>query len=513
MNGSNENPDPLSKNPVNGSDPKYIVLVENLGDWKSDFPDLKVVTGNDYLSNAGYLKLKNAKVINLCRSYRYLSRGYFCSLLAEARRHKIMPTVRTLRDLSTKSIYKLEAEDLDELIRKSFKKNRDKHVDRDSISITICFGECDYPLLQELAEEIFDTFRCPILKAEFRHDMGKWEIASIRPLTLNSLAHEKKELFIHALDKYTKKRWMTPREKSVPRYDLAVLYNPDEKFPPSNRAALKNFIRVGKSLNLDVELIRKKDYPRLAEYDALFIRETTALENHTYRFSKKAMNEGLVVIDDPNSIRRCTNKVFLAEILMANKIPVPKSFIYIKDSKTENLENHIPYPVVLKIPDGSFSRGVFKADNREDLERIASDLFKESDIILAQEFLYTEFDWRIGILNKTPVYASKYFMSKKHWQIYNHGDRGRVDSGLCETIPVEEAPEEVVKTALKAANLIGDGLYGVDLKHTEKGVVVIEVNDNPSIDSGVEDIILKDELYRIILQDFIHRIENMKKNR
>ena len=37
--------------------------------------------------------------------------------------------------------------------------------------------------------------------------------------------------------------------------------------------------------------------------------------------------------------------------------------------------------------------------------------------------------------------------------------------------------------------------------------VVIEVNDNPNIDRGCEDQVLKDELYRIIIKDFIRRIE------
>jgi glutathione synthase/RimK-type ligase-like ATP-grasp enzyme len=60
---------------------------------------------------------------------------------------------------------------------------------------------------------------------------------------------------------------------------------------------------------------------------------------------------------------------------------------------------------------------------------------------------------------------------------------------------------------LHAASLIGDGLYGVDLKQTPKGPVVIEVNDNPSIDSGVEDQVLKDQLYREIMGEFLRRLE------
>jgi len=36
---------------------------------------------------------------------------------------------------------------------------------------------------------------------------------------------------------------------------------------------------------------------------------------------------------------------------------------------------------------------------------------------------------------------------------------------------------------------------------------VIEVNDNPNLDAGVEDKVLKDDLWRIIAMDFIRRIE------
>ena len=45
---------------------------------------------------------------------------------------------------------------------------------------------------------------------------------------------------------------------------------------------------------MDVELIEKKDYARLGEFDALLIRETTAIDHHTYRYATKAESEGLV---------------------------------------------------------------------------------------------------------------------------------------------------------------------------------------------------------------------------
>lgn len=59
----------------------------------------------------------------------------------------------------------------------------------------------------------------------------------------------------------------------------------------------------------------------------------------------------------------------------------------------------------------------------------------------------------------------------------------------------------------RAAGAIGDGLYGIDIKRTAEGVFVIEINDNPNLDRGVEDAVLEDGLYRTVLKKFIRRIE------
>jgi glutathione synthase/RimK-type ligase-like ATP-grasp enzyme len=66
----------------------------------------------------------------------------------------------------------------------------------------------------------------------------------------------------------------------------------------------------------------------------------------------------------------------------------------------------------------------------------------------------------------------------------------------------------VLEVALASCRNIGDGLYGVDIKELENGrVVVIEVNDNPNIDKGVEDELLGDEIYKKIIESFVMRIE------
>jgi glutathione synthase/RimK-type ligase-like ATP-grasp enzyme len=486
-----------------------IVVVENRNDWKSHYPDATVVSAKDYVSRQEYFKLRDLRIMNLCRSYRYHSLGYYCSLLAEARRHRVIPSVRTITDLQSKSIYGLSIDDLHGIVEKRIGDRKDKPSGQ-SFSIYIHFGLCEDEDFKDLSRQLFDLFACPVLKVDFKLN-GKWQIATIRAASLQSIPEGQEAVFIDGFKAHSRKRWRRPRAKPVSRYDMAILHDPDEKLPPSDPRAIQKFVKAGKRLGVEIDLITRKDFSRIAEYDALFIRETTRMEHHTYRFARKAENEGIVVIDDPESIMKCTNKIYLAELLSANKIPIPETSILKKDESGDIklLESRIPYPIVLKIPDSSFSRGVHKADGENALRSIADSLFTESDVILAQEYIYTDFDWRIGILNRRPVYACQYFMSRRHWQIMKYEESGEYTEGASKTWRVEDVPRSVVETALAAANLIGDGFYGVDVKESERGPVVIEINDNPSIDSGVEDKILGDDLYRIVIEEFIRRLEIM----
>ena len=65
----------------------------------------------------------------------------------------------------------------------------------------------------------------------------------------------------------------------------------------------------------------------------------------------------------------------------------------------------------------------------------------------------------------------------------------------------------MIEIALRAARAIGAGFYGVDLKEAGDAIAVIEVNDNPNLEHGVEDLVGKDEVWSRILQWFIKRID------
>ncbi|MCG8614328.1 MAG: RimK family protein, partial [Pseudomonadales bacterium] len=367
---------------------QVYIVVDRPSDWAPYYPSDRVITFEQYLSlEPGKQRVR---VINLCENYSYLQPGYYCSLLAEAREHHVIPSIRVLSDLSHPVLAQIQLSKLSPALDKLLK-SRDA---KEEISIKSYFGSVSEESFQPLARLLFERFPCPVLSFTFRYTQ-RWEIVHIAAVNPSDLSDEEQTAFAEALDYFSRKVWRAPKRQKAARYDLAILVNEAETLPPSNKSALKKFVAAGKTLGVNVELIAPDDFMRLPEFDALFIRETTAIDHHTYRFAKKAENEGLVVIDDPASILRCTNKIYLAKLFETHNVPTPRTLI-LQNGQGEQLQNAaetLGFPLVLKIPDGSFSRGVVKVADEASLKAQADALFEQSSLLLAQEYLYTDFDW------------------------------------------------------------------------------------------------------------------------
>jgi glutathione synthase/RimK-type ligase-like ATP-grasp enzyme len=478
-----------------------LIIVENPDKWQFSLYDVEVITPARYISDESFQQLKGLKIINLCKSYQYQSIGYYVSLLAEARQHKVLPGISTIQDLRFPSILREDFEDFDDLIQNAF-----KNESTDRVEFDIYFGTTQDERLNKLAKQLFQYVQAPSLSATFSKK-SKWVLQSIKPLSLGEVPKEDRPLLRDAVEKYLeRKRDVKPDKK---KYDMAILVNPDDKNPPSDDKAIQKFVKAGDQAGFNVELITKNDFGELIQYDALFIRETTFVNHHTFRFAKKAQSMGLAVIDDPDSILKCTNKVYLHELLVSNKILTPKSFVLSKDNQ-KTVPEKLKYPFILKQPDGAFSKGVFKINNATEYKEVCDSMFQKSELVIAQEFLPTSFDWRVGIIDGQVLYVCKYFMAEEHWQIVNWNSKKEEKDGEVASIPVDQAPSGLLKTALKATALIGKSLYGVDMKEVDGRFYVIEINDNPNIDSGVEDKILKEKLYSIIMDVFLNKIKSDK---
>jgi glutathione synthase/RimK-type ligase-like ATP-grasp enzyme len=485
--------------------PTWVILVDNLKDISNADTPHKVMTVRDYLMRPKLFTGINPNILNFSRSYAYQGAGYYASLLAEARQHRVLPSVETMIELSRKQLYNHALPELENSLNQCLRKIGEaaEEISR----ITVCLGQTGNGQEEPFARLLFDWYRAPIL--EVTVEPGEWRsIRRIRPLAITELDAGRRTFLIEALERYTHRPWRAPKQRAVMKYALAVLSDPKEELPPSSLTSLKYMAKVAARHGVELVPIGRGDLDRLAQYDALFIRETTNIDNHTYRFARRAVQERMPVIDDPVSMIRCTNKVYLAELLEAHGVPTPKTVILSSLKEAEKLEDRLGSPVVLKIPDGSFSRGVFKVTDEEAIRAKLKELFEDSDIILAQEYCPTEFDWRIGVLDGEPLFAVQYLMAKKHWQIVRHEDGKKSVEGSFRSTSLAEAPPAVVETAVRAARLIGDGLYGVDLKQIGDRVVVIEVNDNPNLDHGCEDSAEKDIVWDQLIRWYLKRLEN-----
>jgi glutathione synthase/RimK-type ligase-like ATP-grasp enzyme len=363
-----------------------------------------------------------------------------------------------------------------------------------------------------LSRAIFNLFPVPLMRASFSKSStsGKWRPSSITPIPVGDLPASHAGFVRHVIQNHFARRGPAGRSGRTIKYehDLAILANDDERSPPSNREALKRFERAARAQGFDVDFLGPDDYGRIAEFDALFIRETTKPNHHTYRFASRARAEGLVVIDDPESIIRCGNKVYLFELAKRLDLAVPPTMV-VSSARADDIVRELGLPCVLKQPDSAFSEGVFRADTREELSAGLQRLLSRSDLVIVQSFMPTEFDWRVTVLDRQPLFVCRYYMADGHWQIYHHDER-RTKEGEHETIAVQHAPREVIQLALRTANAIGDGFYGVDIKTVNGRHVLMEINDNPNVDRGIEDAVLGDELYERVMKVFKARVDAEK---
>jgi glutathione synthase/RimK-type ligase-like ATP-grasp enzyme len=482
----------------------WVILVDQPKDLPNAETPHKVITTSEYLARPRLFDVGRPKLVNLARSYAYQSKGYYASLLAEARGHRVVPTVETMLELREAKLYEHALPDLEDELNRCARR-----VDfqlEGELKLLVCFGIARDQRFESFGRLLFDWFRCPAL--EVLVEPGEWlSIERIRPRNITRLANGEGVFLREALHRHTKREWRDPKARTIAKYDLAVLYDPNEKIPPTSADSIKHFARIAEKHSVDVERITRRQLAELAEYDGLFIRETTSIDNHTYRFARRAWQEGMPVIDDPISMIRCTNKVFLMELLGSNQVPTPPTIMLAEPGDLPKAMDELGLPLVVKIPDGSFSRGVHKVHTLEEFKRIAEELFEETDLILAQKFLPTEFDWRVGVLAGEPLFVCQYRMARGHWQIVKHGADGSSREGGFRTFELDQAPRELMDIATRAARPIGEGFYGVDVKQTDQGFVVMEVNDNPNLEHGIEDQVGKDEIWIKLLRWFIERFE------
>ncbi|MEO7335043.1 MAG: RimK family protein [Caldimonas sp.] len=477
---------------------KTLVVTDQSQQW-FEVPEATVLTARSYLAEPETGNERAVQVLNLCRTGRYQGRGYYVSLLGEARGQRPIPDVRTIEDLRSEAFIQALAAEIQPLVQETL-----LHAESERFQLDVYFGRhASHPAL---AEQLFAKVRAPLLRVLFSRADGSWRLDSLQAMGLADIPLQNRALLLEAVKSIMAEGSVVTRRqggaKGRPR--VAVLWDPNENPKPSNEEALQRFVKAAPLVGLDAELIGPDALERLPEFDALFNR--AGPEGVIYEFLRRAESLGMPVVDDPESVLKCGNKVYMQELLNRHRIATPRTLIVHR----ANLGEVIPalgLPCVLKLPDSGFGLDVLKIESEADLRKEAERFFNKSELLIAQEWLPSEFDWRIGIFDRRPLFVAKYFMAPGHWKIAQavEGQKEMIE-GKTQAMTIGETPEQVISTALRAANLVGRSLYGADLKQVGERVYVIEVNVNPNIDAGNEDEVLGEALYREVLGVFARRI-------
>jgi glutathione synthase/RimK-type ligase-like ATP-grasp enzyme len=265
--------------------------------------------------------------------------------------------------------------------------------------------------------------------------------------------------------------------------------------------ALMRYRAAAEELGHHADYLFRRELRKIPSYDAVLIRALTDPLNSSFVAARIAELNGKPVIDDSRSILVCCDKVHMYRRLMAAEVPVPRTAFCgpdeIRPARGAELLARFGPRLVLKAPNSSFSQHVEKVETPEEFEKVGARFLHRADRVVVQEFVESEFDWRVGVLAGEPVFACRYVIPEETFKIMAIVD-GRMRACRVEAVPVTAAPPHIVATAVAAANAIGGGLYGVDLKDVEGRAVVIEVNDNPTINADEEDRFAPDVYARIV---------------
>jgi glutathione synthase/RimK-type ligase-like ATP-grasp enzyme len=479
---------------------RTVFVTDHQQEW-FDIPDAVVLTSRRYLAEPDSGREAGVRVLNLCRTGRYQGRGYYVSLLAEARGQRPLPDVKTVEDLKSEAHVRALSAQFETLVHQTL-----RHDESDRFELDVYLGKDPAQRHQVLAEKLFASVRAPLLRAVFGRADGRWRLEDLQAIGVADIPPQHRAFLLETAKAFVAETpTAEPRRTGTRRPRLAILWDPTEAHKPSNEEALRRLVQAAPLVGLEAELIVPDALDRLGEFDGLFNRASPEVNGVIYEFVRRAESLGMPVVDDPESILRCLNKVYMHELMGRPRIAQPRTLTVHRDN-VDQVVAALGLPCVLKLPDSGFGLDVVKIESEDGLRREAERFLKVSELIVAQEWLPTGFDWRVGVYDGRPLFVAKYFMAPGHWKIIQVDKGQQMIEGRTVAMAVGEAPEQVIDMAVRAANLIGRGLYGVDLKQVEGRCYLIEVNCNPNIDAGNEDQVLGEALYREILGVFARRI-------
>ena len=169
---------------------QVLVVVDSYEQWEPYYTSDSVVTIDTYLQDEKF-STSSYLVINLCSDLSYLSEGYYCSLLAQARKHRVLPSIETLNRLDgsipLKIGHNLPPHSTCQCLSKSDRDNGEYILD-------LFFGKPKDNNFNKIGRTIFEHYPAPLLRVTISPS-SPYQIREIRNLPLEELDDQQQDLF------------------------------------------------------------------------------------------------------------------------------------------------------------------------------------------------------------------------------------------------------------------------------------------------------------------------------
>lgn len=218
---------------------------------------------------------------------------------------------------------------------------------------------------------------------------------------------------------------------------------------------------------------------RISAYDAVIPRIGSSITVFGTSVVRQFQQMGVFCANTANSINNSRDKLRALQILSKHDIGIaPTAYVRDKGDILAAIERVGGAPVIIKLIHGTQGMGVILAENQKVAEAIIETLYGAKQSVLVQKFVSESKgrDIRAFVVGDKVVAAMRRVAQGQEFRSNIH--RG----GRAEKV---ELDAEYTKTAVRAAQLLGLRVAGVDILESKDGPQVIEVNSSPGLE-GIE---------------------------
>lgn len=217
----------------------------------------------------------------------------------------------------------------------------------------------------------------------------------------------------------------------------------------------------------------------VSNFDAVIPRIGSSITYHGTAVVRQFEQMGVFCCNSSLGISHSRDKLRCLQVLSRHDIGLPETaFVRSKSDVMPAIERLGGAPVIVKLLEGTQGIGVILAESRQIAEAIIETLQSAKQNVLIQRFVSESkgTDIRALVVGDRVVAAMR--RRAKGQEFRSNVHRG----GTTEAIKLDQAYEE---TAVRAAQIVGLRVAGVDMLEGADGPQIMEVNSSPGLE-GIE---------------------------